>query len=310
MRERDSCSSRESHKSSSALSQRSSQDDVVVESSRRPGTPDNTPRLTQSQPSTLKYHRQREHRKVTLEKEIPSKGHHKEIEKAEVYSKNITKENSSEELKSSKIRTSGPVMSGTVEDLRLNKLDKINNSDRDKSPIYPSMSRIEKVLSNDISDDPIDFSALRKDIRQLEKDTIRRRQEFIKPKEGEVWTDFKSGLLSSGGDSAISPTTAAYRSLRSLTPEEADESTSFHESFEKEYRRRRRVRQRSASCSSRCCENEHCCRLDSCPSRSTQSVTGSSRSEKSSTRSSRSPSIEQIKQGCNASKCRARTNIC
>ena len=156
------------------------------------------------------------------------------------------------------------------------------------------MARIEKVLGDDVGDDPIDFAALRNDIRQLEKDTIRRRQEFVKPKSNEIWADLKAGALSSGGDSLVSPA-PAYTSVRSLTPEDADESTSFHESFEKDFRRRRRTRQRSASCSSRCCDDQ-CCRIDSCQSHSTHSVTGSSRSEKSSTRSSRSPSIEHIKQ--------------
>ena len=187
-----------------------------------------------------------------------------------------------------------------VEDLRKNKQETLKNSsvekERRSNTVFPSMARIEKVLGNDDGDDPIDFAALRNDIRQLEKDTIRRRKEFVKPKNNEIWTDFKPTTLSSGGDSLVSPA-PAYTSLRSLTPEDADESTSFHESFEKDFRRRRRTRQRSASCSSRCCGSDQCCRIDSCQSHSTHSVTGSSRSEKSSTRSSRSPSIEHIKQG-------------
>ena len=125
----------------------------------------------------------------------------------------------------------------------------------------PSMSRIEKVLGKDMSDEPIDFRALRQDIRQLEKETIRRRQEIVRSQgdcqeivrpngASESWAEVKSGGLSSGGDSGLSPA-PAYRSLRSLTPEDADDS--FHESFEKELIRRRR-RRRSASCSSRCCQ--------------------------------------------------------
>lgn len=99
---------------------------------------------------------------------------------------------------------------------------------------------------------------------------------------------------------------------RSTTPDEED-STSFHETYEREMVRRRRGRRRSASFSSRCCGP-----LDS-HGHSTHSVAGlttsassrnsSSRSEKSSTRSSRSPSLECVKQGCPSSQCRARTSL-
>ena len=223
-----------------------------------------------------------------------------------------TEFSSETESRTPKSRGSGSfVGSGTTtEDLRLCKHELTGSSPEEKrdnkrssGTSIPSLSRIEKVLGKDVSDEPIDFRALRQDIRQLEKETIRRRQEIVRPTPNggqEIWAELKSGVLSSGGDSVLSPA-PAYRSLRSLTPEDADDS--FHETFEKELVRRRR-RRRSASCSSRCCESERCCRgLDSGQSRSTHSVTGassrnsSSRSEKSSTRSSRSPSIEQMKQG-------------
>lgn len=234
---------------------------------------------------------------------ISSRGHSTSHKSGEEFS--------SEESRTPKSRGSGSFIgsgSGTTDELRLCKHELISSSpeDRDRekrsSNIYPSMSRIEKVLGKDVSDEPVDFRALRQDIRQLEKETIRRRQEIVRPNGGEIWAELKGGVLSSGGDSVLSPA-PAYRSLRSLTPDDADDSTSFHESFEKELIRRRRTRRRSASCSSRCCESDQCCRLDSGQSRSTHSVTGassrnsSSRSEKSSTRSSRSPSIEKIKQG-------------
>ena len=161
---------------------------------------------------------------------------------------------------------------------------------------YPTMSQLEKIIAKESAEFKAKYES-----KQSEKiETIKRRQEVVREMgRASVWAELK-GRTSSCGDSALSP---AYRSVRSLTPEEADDSTSFHESFEKELLRRRRTRRRSASCSSRCCESEGCCRLDSGQSRSTQSVTGassrnsSSRSEKSSTRSSRSASIEHIKQG-------------
>ena len=233
-----------------------------------------------------------------------------------------TEFSSETESRTPKSRGSGSfVGSGTTtEDLRLCKHELVSSSPEEKrdkrssGASIPSLSRIEKVLGKDVSDEPIDFRALRQDIRQLEKETIRRRQEIVRPTPNggqEIWAELKSGVLSSGGDSVLSPA-PAYRSLRSLTPEDADDS--FHETFEKELVRRRR-RRRSASCSSRCCESERCCRgLDSGQSRSTHSVTGassrnsSSRSEKSSTRSSRSPSIEQMKQG-DTEKLFDKTNI-
>ena len=161
---------------------------------------------------------------------------------------------------------------------------------------YPTMSQLEKIIAKESAEFKAKYES-----KQSEKiETIKRRQEVVREMgRTSVWAEMKGRTSSSCGDSALSP---AYRSVRSLTPEEADDSTSFHESFEKELLRRRR-RRRSASCSSRCCESEGCCRLDSGQSRSTQSVTGassrnsSSRSEKSSTRSSRSASIEHIKQG-------------
>ena len=161
----------------------------------------------------------------------------------------------------------------------------------DVSTTYPTMSQLEKIIAKESAEFKAKYES-----KQTEKiETIKRRQEVVREMgRTSVWAELK-GRTSSCGDSALSP---AYRSVRSLTPEEADDSTSFHESFEKELRRRRRTRRRSASCSSRCCESEGCCRLDS-----TQSVTGassrnsSSRSEKSSTRSSRSASIEHLKQG-------------
>lgn len=164
---------------------------------------------------------------------------------------------------------------------------------------YPTMSQLEKIIAKESAEFKAKYES-----KQSEKiETIKRRQEVVREMgRTTVWAELK-GRTSSCGDSALSP---AYRSVRSLTPEEADDSTSFHESFEKELLRRRRTRRRSASCSSRCCESEACCRLDSGQSRSTQSVTGassrnsSSRSEKSSTRSSRSASIEHIKQGQSA----------
>ena len=162
---------------------------------------------------------------------------------------------------------------------------------------YPTMSQLEKIIAKESAEFKAKYES-----KQSEKiETIKRRQEVVREMgRASVWAEMKGRTSSSCGDSALSP---AYRSVRSLTPEEADDSTSFHESFEKELLRRRRTRRRSASCSSRCCESEGCCRLDSGQSRSTQSVTGassrnsSSRSEKSSTRSSRSASIEHIKQG-------------
>ena len=169
-------------------------------------------------------------------------------------------------------------------------------SSPEEKAVYPSMSQLERIIAKESAEFKAKYES-----KQTEKiETIKRRQEVVREiGRGGVWAELK-GRTSSCGDSALSP---AYRSVRSLTPEEADDSTSFHESFEKELLRRRRTRRRSASCSSRCCESEGCCRLDSGQSRSTQSVTGassrnsSSRSEKSSTRSSRSASIEHIKQG-------------
>ena len=355
---RDSCSSRESHKSS--LSQRSSADDAVVvetrdTTSRRPDldTPDTCPptvRLSQSREaghvsgSSLKqkYSHVRTPSSDRADKfgtikhvdngrssgPLSSRGHSIDVVSSRGHSTDMIssrghstshksgEEFSSEESRTPKSRGSGSFIgsgSGTTDELRLCKHELVSSSpedrDRDRekrsSNIYPSMSRIEKVLGKDVSDEPVDFRALRQDIRQLEKETIRRRQEIVRPNNGgEIWAELKGGVLSSGGDSVLSPA-PAYRSLRSLTPDDADDSTSFHESFEKELIRRRRTRRRSASCSSRCCESDQCCRLDSGQSRSTHSVTGassrnsSSRSEKSSTRSSRSPSIEKIKQGWN-----------
>ena len=299
---RDSCSSRESAKSSSQLSRRSSHDAVMLDTSAHaPGlkkyglharTLERTPSSdTGRQRETTVIARIHSHKSGTTETEFSSET----------------------ESRTPKSRGSGSfVGSGTTtEDLRLCKHESVVSSSpeekRDKrssGASIPSLSRIEKVLGKDVSDEPIDFRALRQDIRQLEKETIRRRQEIVRPTPNgggqEIWAELKSGVLSSGGDSVLSPA-PAYRSLRSLTPEDADDS--FHETFEKELVRRRR-RRRSASCSSRCCESERCCPgLDSAQSRSTHSVTGassrnsSSRSEKSSTRSSRSPSIEQMKQG-------------
>ena len=154
-------------------------------------------------------------------------------------------------------------------------------------------------------------------------ESVKRRQTAIRTNGGEQ-------AVRAGERRTVSP---PRRSLRSLTPEEdAEDSTSFHETFEKELVRRRRTRRRSASCSSRCCDSH---------GHSTHSATGassrnsSSRSEKSSTRSersSRSPSLEHIKQGahirydpllaifpvqhsispiagCNSSQCRARTSL-
>ena len=111
------------------------------------------------------------------------------------------------------------------------------NSDNRSSNIYPSISRIERVLGKDVSDEPIDFRALRHDIRQLEKETIRRRQEIeiSRPVVGDVWPELKTttGPYTSGRNSTMSQS-LAYRSLRSLTPDDVDDdSTSFHESFEK-----------------------------------------------------------------------------
>lgn len=285
MRERDSCSSRDSHKSGSASA-------VSAAVSRRSSVQE------EAAP------------KLRLGSRQEGGG------RAEARSQ---QELSSEtDSRTPKSRGSGSfVGSGAAEELRLFKHDLVSSSPEEKDKrsvnIYPSMSRIEKVLGKDVSDEPIDFRALRQDIRQLERETIRRRQEIVRPNGGgEVWAELKGGILSSGRESALSPAPAlGYRSLRSLTPEDGDDSTSFHESFEKDLVRRRR-RRRSASCSSgRCCETPRPVSgagqsrrgLDSAQSRSTHSVTGassrnsSSRSEKSSTRSSRSPSIEHLKQG-------------
>ena len=301
---RDSCSSRESAKSSSQLSRRSSHDAVMLDTSAHASSLKKYglhARTLERTPSSDTQGGRQQPRETTVVARIHS---HKSTE---------TEFSSETGSRTPKSRGSGSfVGSGTTtEDLRLCKHELTGSSPEEKrdnkrssGTSIPSLSRIEKVLGKDVSDEPIDFRALRQDIRQLEKETIRRRQEIVRPAPNggqEIWAELKSsGVLSSGGDSVLSPA-PAYRSLRSLTPEDADDS--FHETFEKELVRRRR-RRRSASCSSRCCESERCCRgLDSGQSRSTHSVTGassrnsSSRSEKSSTRSSRSPSIEQMKQG-------------
>ena len=358
---RESCSSKESHKSSVSLShvsQRSSAEEsapVVVTSSaghhvtsaaghlhQTAECPSHTQiTVTLSQPNTGTMKPKYGHaRTPSSDKEKIDNGRISSAISSRFNKHKPSEEFSSEESRTPKSRGSGSfVSSGIVEDERLCKLDGMVTScsspdEKDKrSPnIYPSVSRIERVLGKDVSDEPIDFRALRQDIRQLEKETIRRRQEISKPGVDMWSSQNKVGSgISSGFNSGMSPA-LAYRSLRSLTPDDGDDSTSFHESFEKELIHRRRRRQRSASCSSRCCESDQCCRLDSCQSRSTHSVTGassrnsSSRSDKSSTRSSRSPSIELIKQGktylmdyfkiinpylkgCNSSHCRAKTSL-
>ena len=278
---RDSCSSRESHKSS--LSQRSSQEDAI-ESLRRPESPEDhhvrhSGSLKQKYCHILTPGGDLE--KTTCKTQGILSRHQRQEEEP---NQKVT-----EEIKTVKTRTSGSY-GGVVCKHDLVSSPEEKESRSQSVSVYPTMSQLEKIIAKESAE----FKAKYENKQSEKIETIKRRQDTART--GEVWAELK-GRTSSFADSAISP---AYRSLRSLTPEEdADDSTSFHESFEKELMRRRRIRRRSASCSSRCCESEHC-RLES---RSTHSVTGassrnsSSRSEKSSTRSSRSPSIEHIKQG-------------
>ena len=281
---RDSCSSRESHKSS--LSQRSSQEDAI-ESIRRPETPEDH-HVRHSGSLKAKHCHIRTPSGDVEKTSFKSPGilsRHQRTAEEPVQKSSVVLV--SEDSGAGKTRGShGPLLC---------KHDLVSSPDEKESrgqTVYPTMSQLEKIIAKESAEFKAKYES-----KQTEKiETIKRRQEVTR---GEVWAELKAGTSSCAG-SALSP---AYRSLRSLTPEDADDSTSFHESFEKELLRRRRIRRRSASCSSRCCESDQCCRLDSGQSRSTHSVTGassrnsSSRSEKSSTRSSRSPSIEHIKQG-------------
>jgi len=310
---RDSGSSRESHKSS--VSQRSSQEDAI-ESLRMTETPEDQ-HVRHSGSLKQKYCHIRTPSDVEKASCKPTQGilltrtncegNTMRSQKTSVTTTTTTTSTTTSDLNSEERQ--GPGLKSAV-----CKHEVVASSPEEKEgrglgvTAYPTMSQLEKIIAKESAEFKAKYES-----KQTEKiETIKRRGEVVREiGRSNVWAELK-GRTSSCGDSALSP---AYRSVRSLTPDEADDSTSFHESFEKELLRRRRTRRRSASCSSRCCESEGCCRLDSGQSRSTQSVTGassrnsSSRSEKSSTRSSRSASIEHIKQGCNSSNCRARTSL-
>ena len=285
---RDSCSSRESHKSS--LSQRSSQEDAI-ETLRRAESPEDH-HVRHSGSLKQKYCHivapGGDLEKTSCKTQGILSRHQRNSEESNQKTSGAV----NEEIKSVKTRSSGSYGAVICKHELVSSPEEKDSRSTSVSayPTMSTMSQLEKIIAKESAE----FKAKYENKQSEKMETIKRRQETART--GEVWAEVK-GRTSSFGDSAISP---AYRSLRSLTPEEdPDDSTSFHESFEKELMRRRRIRRRSASCSSRCCESEGC-RLES---RSTHSVTGassrnsSSRSEKSSTRSSRSPSIEHIKQG-------------
>ena len=301
---RDSGSSRESHKSSA--SQRSSQEDAI-ESLRLAETPED-PHVRHSGSLKQKYCHIRAPSAPSEPTEVvrPTQGillsrsncegNTLRNQKTSVTTTTTTTSTTTSDINSEERPAAKSVVCAAVCKHELPSSPEEKEGRGLGVTVYPTMSQLEKIIAKESAEFKAKYES-----KQSEKiETIKRRQEVVREiGRTTVWAELK-GRTSSCGDSALSP---AYRSVRSLTPEEADDSTSFHESFEKELLRRRRTRRRSASCSSRCCESEACCRLDSGQSRSTQSVTGassrnsSSRSEKSSTRSSRSASIEHIKQG-------------
>jgi len=313
---RDSCSSRESHKSS--VSQRSSQEEGAQDIIRRSETPDDR-RRSGSLKQKIHCHtrtpsgEQEKFGSKSLDSGRASQSHGSRSQRS-------GEEINSEESRTPKSRGSGSYTAS--EDLRFCKHETGGSPD-EKEKKHVSLYPLSRLSSQgrDLRD-PDDWGDSReKHERHTDKDTIKRRhQEVTRPNGAEIWandrTELRGTIAPSRADSGVSP---PHRSLRSITPEDGDDSTSFHETFERELSRHRRSRRRSASCSSRCCESQgqgRCGRLDS--GHSTHSVTGassrnsSSRSEKSSTRSersSRSPSIEYIKQGCNSSQCRARTSL-
>ena len=301
---RDSCSSRESHKSS--VSQRSSQEEGAQDIIRRSETPDDR-RRSGSLKQKIHCHtrtpsgEQEKFGSKSLDSGRASQSHGSRSQRS-------GEEINSEESRTPKSRGSGSYTAS--EDLRFCKHETGGSPD-EKEKKHVSLYPLSRLSSQgrDLRD-PDDWGDSReKHERHTDKDTIKRRhQEVTRPNGAEIWandrTELRGTIAPSRADSGVSP---PHRSLRSITPEDGDDSTSFHETFERELSRHRRSRRRSASCSSRCCESQgqgRCGRLDS--GHSTHSVTGassrnsSSRSEKSSTRSersSRSPSIEYIKQG-------------
>eukprot|EP00090_Calanus_glacialis_P025880 TRINITY_DN40615_c0_g1_i1.p1 TRINITY_DN40615_c0_g1~~TRINITY_DN40615_c0_g1_i1.p1 ORF type:complete len:605 (-),score=107.43 TRINITY_DN40615_c0_g1_i1:689-2503(-) len=318
---RDSCSSRESHKSS--VSQRSSQEEAAQDTIRRSETPEDR-RRSGSLKQKIHCHtrtpsgEQEKFGSKSLDSGRASQSHGSRSHRS-------GEEINSEESRTPKSRGSGSFAAS--EDLRFCKHESSGSPD-DKEKKHVSLYPLSRLSSQgrDLHD-PDDWGDSRdKHERHTDKDTIKRRhQEVVRPNGAEILstdrtelrgTELRGTTGPSRADSGVSP---PHRSLRSITPDDGDDSTSFHETFERELTRNRRSRRRSASCSSRCCESHgqgRCGRLDS--GHSTHSVTGassrnsSSRSEKSSTRSersSRSPSIEYIKQGCNSSQCRARTSL-
>jgi hypothetical protein len=311
---RDSCSSRESHKSS--VSQRSSQEEAAQDTIRRSETPEDR-RRSGSLKQKIHCHtrtpsgEQEKFGSKSLDSGRASQSHGSRSHRS-------GEEINSEESRTPKSRGSGSFAAS--EDLRFCKHETSGSPD-DKEKKHVSLYPLSRLSSQgrDLHD-PDDWGDSRdKHERHTDKDTIKRRhQEVVRPNGAEIWssdrtelrgtelrgTELRGTTAPSRADSGVSP---PHRSLRSITPDDGDDSTSFHETFERELTRNRRSRRRSASCSSRCCESHgqgRCGRLDS--GHSTHSVTGassrnsSSRSEKSSTRSersSRSPSIEYIKQG-------------